>query len=267
MWNDIILDNTPPEAGCSWPVDETCLVENELTVQMAIDIIWAASGRQFGICVSTYRPCARGCVIGPVEDAWDKIGRGRFSATTTWSGSLWALLGCGCHSDPCSCTRIESFDLWHRHVRQVTDVTIDGVTLDPSAYRLSRNRLIRTDGGTWPLCQDMTVGNGAVGSWSVTVVHGIPVPAGGRVAAGLYACELEKALSGDEECALPRRIQTMTRAGVTVAFVDPMTFLDKGRTGLPEVDAWLQSVNPNSLQRGARVYRHDDPLRARRSRV
>lgn len=277
MWNEVVLDNTPPEAGCSWPVIYTCaagseLSESELAVQewteqMSIEILWAASGRRFGLCTSTYRPCTRSaCVEGPMIDAWSLLGRGGWFTWDPWAGSIFALVNCGCVGS-CECSSVEAFDLWHKRVRAVSEVIIDGVVLDPANYRLSKNRLIRTDGERWPVCQDANVAAGEVGSMTVTVVHGRPTPMGGRISAGILASELRKACQGDEDCELPRRTQSVTRAGVNVTFLDPMTFLTEGRTGLYEVDAWLHAVNPNRLQRRARVYRHDDPRRRRRTRA
>jgi hypothetical protein len=274
VWNDVSLaEDAPPEAGCSWPVVYSCTPAEdapaldaalvEWTEQMAIEVLWALSGRQFGLCTTTYRPCRRSDCIGgfPYIDAWNLVGRGGSLSFDPWGGSVFAVARCGCGSESCSCTTLESIELWHKRVRAVTEVTIDGVVLDPANYRLSKNRLLRTDGEAWPSCQDWEVDLGQPGSWGVTVVHGRTVPIGGRVSAGLLATEYRKACAGDDSCELPRRIQTNTRAGQTFTFVDPMLMIDKGSTGLTEVDMWLHSVNPNRLQRRARVYRVDDERR------
>ena len=271
MWNDVELTDDPPDSGCSWPVLYTCDVSDdsdvqEWTEQMAIEIMWAASGRQFGLCTKTYRPCTVGCEAQPMINEWSLIGVKPWLRWDVWPGSDFAIIGCGCR-DTCSCGVIEAFELWHKPVRAVHEVTIDGEVLDEDAYRLSKNRLIRTDGDSWPVCQDWTVDADQPGAWTVKYTYGRPVPFGGRVCAGILAAELGKAVCGDETCELPRRVQTVTRAGVTVGFVDPMQFLDQGKTGLYEVDLWLASVNPNRLARKARVYRVDDPRRLSKGRV
>jgi hypothetical protein len=51
-------------------------------------------------------------------------------------------------------------------------------------------------------------------AWAVTYERGVPVPAGGQVAAGTYACEAAKAMTGDTTCRLPRRVQSLVRQGV-----------------------------------------------------
>jgi len=272
MWNDVELSQDPPDAGCSWPVIYTCDTSDdadvqEWTEQMAIEIMWAASGRQFGLCTKTYRPCPVGCEAPAQINEWSLIGvKSWWPRWEVMPGSDFAVIGCGCHGS-CSCTRLEEFDLWHRPVRSVKEVVIDGEVLDESAYRLSKNRLIRIDGESWPTCQDWTVNADEVGAWTVTYTWGRPVPFGGRVSAGVLAAELAKAVCGDDSCELPRRVQTITRQGVTATFIDPMQFLDQGKTGLYEVDLWLASVNPNRLARKARVYRVDDPRRLARGRV
>jgi hypothetical protein len=53
---------------------------------------------------------------------------------------------------------------------------------------------------------------------------------------------------------LPERVQTITRQGVTVGFLDPQDFLEKGRTGITMIDLWLRSVNPRGISRRARMY-------------
>lgn len=274
MWNDVDPEDESPDAGCIWPILYPCEVPDDLpdgvqewSEQMAIEILWAASGRRFGLCTSTYRPCRVGCEVGgPRIDAWNLVASGGWPNRDPWGGSIFALIGCGC-SDNCSCTTLESIDLWHKNVREIIEVTIDGDVLAESAYRLSKNRLIRVDGESWPACQDWEVDAGAVGSWSVQYVHGTSVPFGGRVAVGILANELRKSVCGDDECELPRRVQTRTHSGVSVAFIDPMTFLADGLTGLYEVDLWIRSVNPNRLLRRPRVHRVDDPARRRSSRA
>lgn len=274
MWNEVDPEDEAAEAGCNWPIIYPCEVPDDLpdgvqewSEQMAIEIVWAASGRRFGLCTTTYRPCRVGCEVGgPQINAWNLVGNGGWLNRDPWGGSIFALIGCGCR-DNCSCSTLEAIDLWHTNVRTIEDVTIDGDTLDPAAYRLSRNKLLRVDGESWPACQDWEVDLGEVGSWSITYTHGKSVPFGGRVAAGIMANELRKSVCGDDECELPRRVQTVTRSGVSVAFIDPMAFLEKGLTGLYEVDLWILSVNPNRLKRRARVHRVDDPRRNRATRA
>lgn len=282
-WNGVPpIVNTPAGAGCEWPLSTAACTypesptNDELdmidwTQQMAIEIVWAASGRQFGMCRNTYRPCEAGCEAAPAIDAWSLVAGGAWFGWDPGAGTLFTSLRCGCGRIGCGCTRLESIELWHTRVRQIDEVQIDGVILDPTSYRLVRSGgrwlLARTDGDVWPACQDWEVANGEVGSWSVTLVHGRAVPYGGRVAAGVLASELFLAATCSDACTLPARIQSVTRAGQSIAFLDTMDFLDKGLTGIALVDLWIASVNPKRLQSRGRAYRADDPRRLARLRA
>src|SRR5699024_472918 len=123
-------------------------------------------------------------------------------------------------------------------------VRIDGNVLPDSAYRVDYgNILIRTDGQTWPAVQDMLADPSELNTFEVTYKRGIEVPAGGQFAAGVLACELAKAYCGDQTCELPKRVQTVTRQGVTVGFMDQFEGLEEGKTGIWSIDSWIASVN------------------------
>ena len=97
----------------------------------------------------------------------------------------------------------------------------------------------------------------ALGSWCITYQYGKPVPNGGRYAAAKFACQIALNDCGAEGCILPQRLKELTREGIAMAFADPLEFLDEGKTGIYEVDLWLQTVNPMRLQRRSRIYRAD----------
>ena len=54
-------------------------------------------------------------------------------------------------------------------------------------------------------------------------------------------------------------MQTITREGITMTLLDPQEFLDKGRTGLPDVDRWLVLVNPGGQRSPSVVASVDYP--------
>jgi len=116
----------------------------------------------------------------------------------------------------------------------------------------------------WPTCQDMSLPPTEPNTFEVTYLRGKPVPEYGLWAAGLLACELIKACASPGEdclCRLPANVQSVVREGVSIdleAFRlggagDPLF----GRTGIPEVDLWLSTVNPNRLTSRARAYSPD----------
>lgn len=116
----------------------------------------------------------------------------------------------------------------------------------------------------WPTCQDMSKPATEPGTFEVTYLRGKPVPEAGIWAAGLLACELIKACAPPAEgceCRLPSNVQSVVREGVSIdmeAFVlGGGEGVDFGRTGIPEVDLWLKTVNPFKRVAPSRVYSVD----------
>lgn len=95
------------------------------------------------------------------------------------------------------------------------------------------------------------------GTWHIRYNYGKPVTEGGRMAAAIFACQIALNRCGGSGCILPQRVKEITRQGVSMLFADPLEFLQNFQTGIYEVDMWLASVNPNKLQRRARVFRAD----------
>lgn len=258
-----ILDSgVEPVTGCAWSIIDLCDVNVSYEVgvaadKMAIGVLHAASGRQFGLCARRIRPCMENCANGlqlfnPSQPRYVYLA-GELPTVYPFS-----RVQCGvCNSRRCACSHVSQIVLPFHRIKRVREVRIDGEVLDPAAYRLSGRRLIRVDGGSWPRCQDDAAADGEPGSWDVDLVYGRAVDEGGQIATGVYACEIAKSLSG-ADCELPQRVQTVSRQGVTIGFVDPMDFLDKGMTGLYAVDTWLKQVNPSGLRRRAGLLRADE---------
>lgn len=206
---------------CDWPVEDcpgggehgSCPdvsdAIRELADDLAGQLLWAWTDRRFGLCERTVRPC---------DDRQVRC-------------------GCGSRRASCGCTDVPELVL-SGPVASVTAVWVDGELLDETAYRVDDWRwLVRTDGGVWPSCSNLLADPDEAGSFVVTYQAGYPVPPGTGLITALLACELALALCQDDSCRLPRRIQSMTRQGVTISFSD----LDDGRTGLPEVDMWVSA--------------------------
>ena len=70
---------------------------------------------------------------------------------------------------------------------------------------------------------------------------GSNLPPGTEAVCAWLALEYGKAASG-QPCALPERINSITRQGVSWTVLDPQDFLDKGFTGMARVDHWLAPV-------------------------
>jgi hypothetical protein len=137
----------------------------------------------------------------------------------------------------------------------VQEVTIDGATLDQSAYRIDNSHLlVRTDGECWPLCQDMNLDPSEPGTFAVTYVPGIVPGSAGLWAVGLLALEFAKACTGGK-CRLPSSVTSISRQGVSMEFSEGM--FAGGMTGIREVDAYVVSINPNHLVQPPRVWSPD----------
>lgn len=242
---------------CDWPVDYSAcgggLPEPLASLpasgvatfeEMAATYLWDWTGRKYGQCEVTLRPCRQECWEGR-STFWGGSGgplRGGLPFTPALIRGQWYNLGCGTCGDTCGCGSTQALRL-PGPIASVGEVQIDGIVLDPAAYRVDNGRfLVRQDGDLWPTCQDMNLMLGQPDTWGVTYTKGYAVPKGGQVAAGLLANELAKAACNDKTCGLPRRVQSITRQGVTVAVLDAFDDIDEGHTGIWLIDSWVASV-------------------------
>jgi hypothetical protein len=136
-------------------------------------------------------------------------------------------------------------------VHSVRDRT--GKIVNPSRYYLVDHSTLQARSGVpWTPC-----------NIEVTYTYGSPAPAAGRAAARVLATEFIKLWSGSDDCALPQRITSVSRQGVSYTILDNQDFIDDMRTGLYVVDLFLKSANPDKARAKARVFSTDIP-RARR---
>lgn len=245
------------EVPCSWPVDYSAcggglpeplasLPASGVAVfeEMAATYLWNWTGRKYGLCEVNLRPCRQECWQGQ-STFWGGSGTGLPGSRPFYPVLIrgqWTNVSCGQCGDDCGCDGTPALRL-PGPINSITNITIDGEVLAPSAYRVDNNRLVvRMDGGRWPTCQDMSAPLGEEDTWSILYNRGYPVPAGGQVAAGMLAVELAKAACNDKTCGLPRRVQSITRQGVTVAVLDAFDDIDEGHTGIWLIDSWVSSV-------------------------
>lgn len=255
-----------------WPVKWMCdvsCVSPSITgsaVRMATETLWALSGRQFGLCEVTLRPCRRECDEFAWPFGWSDVfpGQSGFVRPALIAGQ-WYNLTCGeCSGNTCSCTPISEV-LLPAPVYRVVTVKIDGVPLVTGAYRVDNSRLlVRLDGQDWPRCNDLNKEDTEVDTWSVTAEYGQLVPEGGAWAVGELACQFIRAING-EDCTLPQSVQTLARQGVTISLPNPTEWYKQGLTGLYLTDIFLRTWNPNGLTQRSRVLSVDGALSRRRS--
>ena len=243
-----------------WNVRWICDVSTEsptatgAAVTAATYTLWALSGRQFGTCAVTLRPCRRECYD---QSWWNSYS---LPWTSYWdyadSNYPWFVLGCGGCRGSCSCSAVSEVVL-PSPVQSIVTVKLDGVVAPTGSYRLDNNRLlVRTDGQQWPSCNNLNKDDTQPGTWSVTAVYGQPVPKMGEVAMGELACEILKAMAG-EECRLPPGVTQLTRQGVSISVPDIGDLFRDGKTGLYLVDMFLSASNPHKLQQRGRIYSPD----------
>jgi hypothetical protein len=226
-------------------------------VSLATQLLWGLSGRQFGLCEATLRPCRRECYESfPAQSyaaPWSVFGA---AATAGWDSSYWFASSCGRCRDNCSCGEVPEVLLPAR-VNSVVQIKVDGAPLVTGSYRLDNNRIVvRTDGQRWPRCNNLVLDDTHAGTWSITALWGLDVPAAAGPAVGQMACEIARAMMG-QDCQLPANVTQLVRQGVTITMPNIQDLLAEGRTGLNLVDWFLAAVNPNSLTQRARTYSVD----------
>jgi len=244
---------------CVWTIDTGCCsiwadldpADQARATSFATDVLWGLTGRQFGVCPVTVRPCFNN----------------RFNGLGVWwyDGTFWPYIfngqwfnaGCGCFGQ-CRCEPLPYTQAWlPGPVAGVSEVRVDGIVIDPAAYRVDDGQwLVRQDGEKWPICQDYNLAAGLTGTWSVTYFRGAPVPTSLLAGAGTLACEYAKACLG-QECRLPGRVASIIRQGVSITMVDVDTLMKTGFTGLIEVDQLIRVYNPAALTHRLRLYSPD----------
>lgn len=248
-----------------WPViwcGDTSDIEPSIldfAVEAASEILWSATGRRFGNCSVTLRPCRRDCPQLPTDFLFHD---GILSRRTSWGwpfptllDGLWINLACGTCSGRCSCSSISEAVLPER-VNRIREITVDGETLEEGVDWIlyDGQRLIRV-GDMWPRCQDWEV-TGGPGAWTVEAEFGVDVPKLGQMANGALALEIAKWCE-DKPCNLPPQVSRVTRQGVVHERQNVVDLLKEGLTGLHIPDMFIRRWNPLGIPDRARAYSPD----------
>lgn len=246
------LASCKPEGGCPHleNLDDDM---REIVEHAAVEYLWRWSGRRFGLCSVSVRPCEEDCTKGSTWRGWSGspagfpfVGAGFFPYI--WQGSWFNAICNNCNTQRCGCARISTVVL-PGPVNEILEILIDGEIVNPNVYRLDNLGLSRLDGTAWPRCQNMlhdpdgeSPVSDASDTFQVTYLQGVAVPAAGQLAAGTLACELAKQACGGGGCRLPKRVQTVQREGVTITLPNDDAFFSNGSTGIWEIDMFLSSV-------------------------
>lgn len=231
----------------------------------ASEILYSLSGRQFtGECGPvTIRPVAR-----PIDaDNRGSVSRGAWNYGGWGTGSqshfgMPAVLSSYGQNEP---PVIEIFDY---PVNKIVEVKIDGVVIPPDEYELrDQKHLVRmrptaesdpTDRWGWPTSQVQDLPDTQEGTFSITYTYGQDPGYAGRLACTVFAAYLLIPQLGDTS-AYPQRVVNINRQGVAMQIASPIDILNKGMTGIEEVDAWILAVNPNKMRRQSVAFTPDRP--------
>jgi hypothetical protein len=245
-------------AGCSDTWTALTAEQKALALRLAAFTVYSLTGRQFGTATLTLRPC-NAPMLPPLYQTYPVnlinpwgTDEGNSYYPLYIQNGVWHNAGCrGINCCGATC------ELELPRVVSITSVIVDGGTVDPAAYRVDGGRwLVRTDGACWPQCQDFDADPGAANTFTITGVFGRAVPDEALDAASLLACEIGKAIKG-QPCRLPQRMQSLSRQGVSVQFPSPNSYLDRGLTGLNEVDQLVVQFNPGRLIQSPKVFSMD----------
>jgi hypothetical protein len=232
-------------AACCSDAITTDATTTEWALQQASEMLYRLSGFTYpGVCTATVRPCSS------YLSCWGEVG--------------------GWHAADCGCSRLSKVRLAGYPVVSIGSVLIDGEVVDPSEYRIDRQRelvrLVDAEGRlqSWPSCQRLELSEG-VGTFFVTYDYGMNPPLSGVQAAAQLACEIAKqcpAANGGSvgECVLPAGTVRIARQGITIdTQALGLWLLGTQQTGLPLVDMFLGVFGRGRRRRTALLVPEADP--------
>lgn len=222
-------------------------------VEAATEVLWMRSGRFLGTRLVTVRPCAR------PDHSWTGTWDPSWGTAVTW-GQGW----CHCRQSSASCrcgAGPSEIRLGIGPLLDVTRVMVDGVEVLDADRQVQESEwlvyLADADGRPryWPTRHNrLDLPDTEVGTFSVTARVGTPVPRIGKLAAIELACSLLAETGGCTDCGPPKNASTVTKDGVTYELISlAEALVNSDSFPLPQVQAFLSSVNPQKLQRRARV--------------
>ena len=240
-----------PSLPCSWDVDTDCCDEwdtyssslQTAAAEYGALTVWAATGRRFGLCTRTVRPCGRttNTTAQPYGFYWSEGAWLPYIFNGLWRNCAGCSNSFGC------CTCEPSCQVWLPppvYSIPATGISQDGEIVPVDAWRGDDGQwLVRTDGDCWPACADYDTDTNA---FTVIYQKGYPVPSVLLRAAGELACEWARSCTG-APCRLPQRVTSISRQGVSVSLPDVAQLLEHGLTGVATVDQVIRSFNPFSL--------------------
>lgn len=223
------------------------------SLNSASDLLWRWSGYKYpGVCSVVVRPCAQNANMDGAGSSSPFYPAG---FPNGWGYGSWSWLPawgyCSCQSSihrACGCTMLSEVRLGRAPIVTVNTVKVDGALLVAGTdYRVDDYEwLVRLDSDDfWPCCQDLTLADTQLNTWSVDFTWGRTPPASGLTACVDLAWEIMKACP-DGNCAGPDREYIVQRQGTSMTFIAPERYGNDGlgnfRIGLKSVDRFLSAV-------------------------
>lgn len=221
-------------------------------VKTASYLLWAMSGRKYigittvtekyiapydptiysGISSGDYSPTVINGMVGHIRT--DRFGGNDFWADGSSTRSTVRLRG--------------------RKVIKIQNMRDTAGNFIPATeyYLADHSMVIATNGATW-----------SPSNIEISYSYGTSPPTAGKAAARLLAIEFVKLFEGDDTCALPDRVTSVNRQGVSFTILDSQEFIDELKTGLYFVDMFLKTTNPDKARARSKVFSPDMPLARR----
>lgn len=227
------------------PDDAQMLKEYETALaacEFASQTLWTLSGRKFhtGTILDERYILRPSRPVGTASEV-----RARYAFSQEWGAFL-------VNPEDWDARRIR---LSGTPVREIISITSlgSGEALTPQEYAIENRAFLRLSGG---------MAKGV----SVSYRYGQAPPVSGRMAAIALARQFFYLWSGrEDQCALPDRITSVSRQGVSWVLLDNQDFLDELKTGIYAVDLFLRQVNPDKARVKAKVFSVDVPRGRRRT--
>lgn len=201
-------------------------------------LLWALSGRKFnGASYTTerYIRTQASDILGPSAGLTVPLLANGAVINTTGAASPW--------TSPEARIRLRGQPVTAVHSVR----TGDGELVDPSMYTLVDHSTVEFLNLISPYNVEISYSFG-----------GVP-PIAGRMAAKQLAKEFMLAWTDDEDCALPSRVTSVTRQGISFTILDNQDFIADLRTGVYMVDLFLKTANPDKARAKAKVFSPDRP--------
>lgn len=239
-------------------IDWSCITDDELDdldpdrKSLAEQLAWAAysalTAYQVAACPIELRPC-RTLWSGSTWYEAPVVGGDNVFTPVLFAGN-WYNATCGSCGAGCQCESADTLRLPAR-TGGIAKITVGGAVVPPSAYRIDNgNLLVRTDGGTWPMWQDLSLDPNAAGTFAVWYYEGATPTSIDLYAVGRLAHEFYRDMCGDD-CSLPMNVRALNRQGIEYEVTADL--FSRGTTGIPAVDAAIALRNPNHLKQTSRV--------------